>query len=234
MKFSKHFILIALLAVALPLDAYAKCGRALNDHSIEELPTFTGAPATGDYIPICDTSANAMKKTDASNLTLGGAFNGTVGATTPSTGAFTTLAVTTGVNTSGIVFSTALTGNPLMQSTAQTATAAQINSSYSFLASVSGKSIYPGAGFSIMASGTAASATSVAIKCQNGNIIATFPIAQLKDVTPIGPFSSAGGIIVGSALTRGCPASEGLFVSVIGSPLLVTSHLYINMPYTVQ
>lgn len=92
------WLLIPLILLAYSAPAEAKCGRALNNKSIEELDVFTGAPATGDYIPICDTSANTMKKTDASNLTLGGAFNGTVGATTPSTGAFTTITASSTIN----------------------------------------------------------------------------------------------------------------------------------------
>lgn len=95
MKF-KH-LLLALFVFAIPFTAEAKCGRKLSTDSVDELTTFSGAPASGDYIPICDTSANVMKKIDASSITLGGAFNGTVGATTPSTGVFTSIGATLAV-----------------------------------------------------------------------------------------------------------------------------------------
>lgn len=49
-----------------------------------------GSIASGDFVPVYDASAQVVKKVDATALPLGGAFNGTVGATTPASGAFTT------------------------------------------------------------------------------------------------------------------------------------------------
>lgn len=74
MKLRNLSLLVLVSSIGFAPFAEAKCGRDLTDHSIEELPVFTGAPATGDYIAICDTSANRIKKMDASAMTLGGSL----------------------------------------------------------------------------------------------------------------------------------------------------------------
>ncbi|MBP3958349.1 hypothetical protein J8F10_24130 [Gemmata sp. G18] len=139
------------------------------------------------------------------------------------------------VETSGLTFSTALTGNPLLQVTKATVTTAQANAGQTILASATGKSIVVGAGFGLYASGTASGATSVSLKCSGGNIIATFPIAALVDATPVGAFSSVNGASItrGTALVSGCPSGEAVQVSSAGT-LATTTHLFINLPYTVQ
>src|SRR4051812_47034524 len=72
------------------------------------------------------------------------------------------------VNSSGVVFSTALTGNPLMQMTYKDISTFTSTAMTTVLASASGRTIYPGAGLSIMVSGTAASATAIALECSGG------------------------------------------------------------------
>lgn len=237
MKSWKYFLLAAFLFVSFSMDAHAKCGRDLTVKSVDELATFTGAPASGDYIPICDTSANVMKKTDASNLTLGGAFNGTVGATTPGSGSFTSLNATSFTG-QGITASTTLTGNPLQQRTVGVLTLASVNAGTVILASATGRTIYPDGGLTLMASGSAAGATGVYLRCGgSNNVIASVPIAMLLNGIPVSPFKSAGtgggSPVLASALTQGCLASDNIYISTTGT-LTTTTHLYYSLPYIVQ
>lgn len=139
------------------------------------------------------------------------------------------------VDTSGMTYSSTLTANPLLQSRYVSVTTAQANAVHTILASATGKKIYPGGGFSIYASGTASGATSVSLRCSGGDVIATFPIAMLTNDVPVGPFSSAGGTTTtrGVSLTEGCPSGEAVQVSSTGT-LSTTTHLLINLPYSVQ
>lgn len=97
-------ILISFATLALgfvPSAAEAKCGRDLSVKSLDELPVFSGAPTSADYAPVCDDSDNRIERLDLTNTTIGGAFNGTVGATTPGTGAFTSITATADVSGDG-------------------------------------------------------------------------------------------------------------------------------------
>lgn len=206
-----HHLLLAAIVAFLPLEAFAD-GRELATKNFRELEVLAPANvAAADYVPIYDASARAVKKLVATGLP-GGAYDA-----------------------SAIASSSNLTGNPLMQMRIATVTTAQANANTAILASVSGKTIYPSGGFTVMASGSASGATSVSLKCEGGNIIGTFPIAALIDGKPVGPFASVGqaSIVLASALTRGCPASQGIFVSSAGT-LATTTQLYITFPYTVQ
>lgn len=146
-----------------------------------------------------------------------------------------TQTLTGGVNTSGIAYSTALTGNPLMQHTRATVTAASANVAQTILASSSGKSIILGNPM-VYVSGTAAGATSIALRCSGGNPIVVWPIAMLANNSAVDAFVSQGGAVASraAALVSGCPASEAVQVSTIGSALTTTTHLYFNVPYAVQ
>lgn len=84
-----------LACVLLPVSAMASPGMELTYKGVPALGTLEAASiASGDYIPVYDASATRMKKVDATTLPLGGAFNGTIGATTPSTGVFTSIGAT--------------------------------------------------------------------------------------------------------------------------------------------
>ncbi len=88
--------LAALLAIGFAGFAYAD-GYDLTTKRIQELPALASASiAAGDLIPLWDVSANQFVAVPADTIPLGGAFNGTLGATTPSTAAVTSLTTTLG------------------------------------------------------------------------------------------------------------------------------------------
>lgn len=231
-------LFLALLLFPLNVFAASTTCNELTYKGVAGLDSLSaGSIASGDYVPVCDATNGKVKKVDATTLPLGGAFNGTVGATTPSTGVFTSETITQNINTSNIAFSTSLFGNPLMAVTGISVPVASINQGYTFLVSQSGKSIIPNGGFTLMASGTATTATAVGIYCSSGNTIATFPIAMLTTGRIVNPFMSVGsGSIptLASSLTRGCAAGDSIYVSNTGSALGGTTHLMINFPFTVQ
>ena len=101
------------------------------------------------------------------------------------------------------------------------------------IASSAGRTIYPGAGLSIMVSGAAATATALALECSDGTLIASWPVALLTDLNPVGAFASTA-VTRGAALGRGCPASAALMLSNVGTNVTTTTHVYTNVPYTVQ
>ncbi len=169
------------------------------------------------------------------NVKSGGALNLNTGSTETNQATKTSGGST---DVSGIVFSTALTGNPLMQTTDGLIAVASANAGSTVLTGVSGRTVYPGGGIMLMASGSAAGATGVYLACKgSGNIIASVPIAMLLDKTPVSPFKSAGSgtgsPVLGSAFTAGCLISDGIYISTTGT-LSTTTHLYYSIPYTVQ
>lgn len=135
-----------------------------------------------------------------------------------------------------LVFSTALPQNPLMQDHWQDITLVQANAGAVILASTPGRTIYPSA-FTIMASGTPTTATTVYLECTDGStLLASFQAAALVTNVPISPFSSSstGKIVApGTALARGCGAGQGVFLSTAGT-LATTTDIFVNLPYTVQ
>jgi len=135
-------------------------------------------------------------------------------------------------------FSPVQTANPLMQIVEKDIPIASVNAAngYTFLSGVSGRTIYPvGAGMTVMASGTAAGATSVKILCAtSGRLLATFNIAALVTLVPAAPFVSSANTTPGPALTQGCTSGEGIAASNVGSTLTATTDLFVNMPYVVQ
>ncbi len=231
---------LILAFLLFPTAAFATCNE-LTYKGVDNVETLLAASiASGDYVPVCDGSSGKVKKVDATGLPLGGAFNGTVGATTPAAGSFTTLGATGAVALSSastfsapITVSTSLTGNPLVQASYQNITTASANATTPVLASVAGKTIHVvGGGITIMASGTAATATDVTLKCSGGTIIARFPIAVLVNALPVGPYYSTV-ITRGAALTQPCAASEAVMISSTGA-LATTTNLFVNIPYFVQ
>lgn len=93
----KKYGLLALLL--LTSTSVFAGGNELGYVRVQELRTLASdAIGTGDFIPVFDASAGKVRKVDATAYpSAGGAFNGTVGATTPRTGAFTSVATSLAV-----------------------------------------------------------------------------------------------------------------------------------------
>jgi len=171
------------------------------------------------------------------NVKSGGTFTADSGSTVTLSGT-TTIGGT--LNTSSVTMSTSLTGNPLMQFTRKDLTVSTDIASTALttiLASVAGKTIYPDlGGISIMVSGSAASATSLALECGDGTLIASWPIADLTDLKPIGVglYLSTQSTITTGAGGMGCAASSGIYLSNVGTKITTTTHVYVSVPYIVQ
>ncbi len=137
---------------------------------------------------------------------------------------------------SGPTFSTALTGNPLTQQSYKDLTVSTDLASTAMtalLASASGRTVYPGGGLTVMVSGSAATATALALECSDGTLIASWPIALLVDQVPTGPFASTA-VTRGAGLTKGCGSGNAVMISNVGANITTTTHVYTNVPYTVQ
>jgi hypothetical protein len=109
------------------------------------------------------------------------------------------------------------------------------------LTGINGHTIYPLAGgLTLMASGTAAGATSIGLYCSGtggpafGNMIALFPVAALVDKVTVTPFMVASAVSYGSAITRGCPSGQGIIASTNGSALTTTTDLFLQLPVFIQ
>jgi hypothetical protein len=137
---------------------------------------------------------------------------------------------------SGIVMSTAITGNPLAQDSHinTLVSTAGLNSAAmtTLIASTAGKTIYP-VRTTIMASGTGATATGLAIECSDGTLIASWPVALLTSLNPLDAYSSTA-VARGSALGLGCPASTAVMMSNVGTNITTTTNVHTNVLYTVQ
>lgn len=99
------------------------------------------------------------------------------------------------------------------------------------IASSAGRQIIPTGALTIMASGTAGTATGVALECSDGTLLASWPIAALVNNAPVGVYVSATAPGLGTALTKGCAAGTALLISNVGTNLTTTTHLYVNLPY---
>ena len=140
---------------------------------------------------------------------------------------------------SGVGFSTALTGNPFVQDNyTDTLVSTSLTSAAmtTIIASTAGKTIYP-LDTAIMVSGTAATATALAVECSDGTLIASWPIADLVNNVPIGLgalVSTNAAVTTGAALGKGCPASTAVMLSNVGTNLTTTTHVYTNIQYSVH
>lgn len=178
------------------------------------------------------TCTTAICKTDGTlTVNSGGTLTAASGSTVSLSGTNT---IGGTLDVSGVTYSTTITGNPLMQNTMQTVTTASANAGIVLLSGVSGKKIYPGA-VTMYVSGTAGGATAVVLECSGGTDAVSWPIAMLTTLQPVDAFVSKGGAVAtrGTPLVSGCPAGESLQVSNNGT-LTTTTHLYFNIPYTVQ
>lgn len=139
----------------------------------------------------------------------------------------------------GTVFSTALTGNPLMLDNYQdiiVSTSLTSAAMTTIIASTAGQAIVPTGGLTIMVSGTAATATALALECSDGTLIASWPVADLKTLAPIGIglYSTTLSQVTTGAGLMGCLASKAVMLSNVGTNITGTTRVYVNIPYTVQ
>lgn len=142
-----------------------------------------------------------------------------------------------GVDTSATTFSTNIQGNPLMQmghSDVLVSTSLNSAAMATIIASETGRTIWPADAITIMASGTAATATGLALECSDGTFIASWPIAALTSNVPVGLYVSSTVNTLGKPLSSGCAASTALMLSNVGSTITTTTHVYVNTAYTVQ
>ncbi len=151
----------------------------------------------------------------------------TINPTNTAAGSFTTLSASGIFTDSGDNVTNTLVSTVGLQSATVTV----------IIASSAGRIIYPGGGLTIMASGTAATATALALECSDGTLIASWPIADLVSLKPIGIGlynSTNGTITTGAGLGRGCPASTAVVLSNVGTNITTTTNVFTNIPYTVQ
>lgn len=153
---------------------------------------------------------------------------------TAAAGNFTTLN-TAATTPQGTIFSTAISGNPLsLDNYTDTVVSTSLTSAATttILASAAGRTIDPIA-VTIMVSGTAATATALALECSDGTLIANWPIAVLTNNNPVNAYFSTV-VTRGTALGKGCPASTAVVLSNAGTNITTTTHVYTNVIYTVQ
>jgi hypothetical protein len=153
--------------------------------------------------------------------------------TNAAAGNFSTLN-TAATTPQGTVFSTAMTGNPLVLDNYTDTPVASLTSATmtTIIASTAGRTIYP-VNVTLMVSGTAATATALALECSDGTLIANWPIALLLTNNPQGAYSSTV-VTRGTALGKGCPASTAVMLSNVGTNITTTTHVYTNVLETVQ
>lgn len=246
MRNVKYLAFVALF-FALTIGKYSYAANFttstnLNNYTADDVGnlTLTGRDAydtQGANTPALtingSSSGNTVLK---SSSTASGTL--TLPATTDTLAVNGNLAPSGTISPQGVPFSTATLGNPLLLSTVQNITLASVNTSggYTFLKGATGRTIWPN-DLTVMASGTAAGATAVFIQCTSGTLLASFPVAALVTNKPVSPFGSTeagSGPVAGVAWAQGCPANDGILVSVQGSALTTTNNFYINMPYTIQ
>jgi hypothetical protein len=189
----------------------------------------------GSAFPLTYITQPPLTLTDAFNQLLLIINTQTAGISTTYAGAITEPSA--GVDTSNTVFSTNLQGNPLVLNTFEDVPVATMLSSATeatILASQTNRQIFPGGGLTIMVSGTAATATALALECEPSHVVvAQWPIAELVTNVPVGIYASSATVL-GSTLTRGCAVSNALMLSNVGTTITTTTHVYVNLPYTVQ
>lgn len=215
-------------------------GGALALASILGFGAFAASPIPlgGSIFPLIYINQNPINLVDAFNEMESLIAQQVVGISITYPGALSV--PTSGVDTSGVSFSSSIQGNPLVQySRSDVPTDVLVSGLTSsamttLIASETGRSIYPLDAITIMASGTAATATGVALECSGGTFIASWPIAALVNNVPVGLYTSGTVNALGSPFANGCPSGQALMVSNVGANLTTTTHLYVNAAYSVQ
>ena len=88
----KYMLLGLAITIIMGVSSAFASGNELAYKRVRELVELsTGSVASGDVVPILDSSTGKVKKIDATNLPWDGTFDGAIGGTTPAAGAFTTL-----------------------------------------------------------------------------------------------------------------------------------------------
>lgn len=196
---------------------------------------YASIPLGGSIFPLTYISQSPTNLTDAFNEMEALISQQVVGLSTVYTGAISVPSA--GTDTSGTTFSASIQGNPLVQSNfTATAPGTALNSQVTTLlvASEAGRTIYP-TGVTIMVSGTAGTATGLAIECTDGRLIASWPIANLVDQLPIqGSYVSSTLTWAGAGLGKGCVAGKGIMLSDVGGTITTTTLVYTTVNYTVQ
>lgn len=215
MSFKK--LLAIALALLLPVCAHAELNGGANP--VQPYINIT-APDQLDGVSINPNTAapgNFTNITASGNTTLNGPaiFNSTI-------------------SPQGTVFSQLQSGNPLMLYAFKDIPTASViaTGGYSLVSGVSGRTIYPAPGMTVMTSGTGATGTRIIVECASGNILLSAPIAAMVSGIPFAPFSSTL-TYAGTAFNRGCAVSDAVLVSMVGG-LTTTTDVYVNMPYTLQ
>lgn len=228
MKFKKLRLALASVIALLGLPMA---------YSIAASPISSG----GSIFPLTMISQPLNNSVDEFNQWLILANQQLVGLSTVYPGAVTIPSA--GVDSSAVVFSGTIQQNPLMQDSLFTVPVSGVGGNLTglnsagavtLIASETGRQILPTGGMTIMVSGTAATATALLLQCSGGATIAQWPIAFLVSNVPVGIYTSTVGTTLGSALTRGCPSGQALYLSNVGTLLTTSSQVYINLPYTVQ
>lgn len=252
----KNFKQLALALAGVVLLAFT--GHAMADYydmaekSIAEFPTSTAAPASGDWVFRYVAADNKVEKIDATAGKYAGAFNGTVGATTPGTGAFTTITASstlgvTGVTTAtgglvsivsndfGVPVSTGILANPVQYVTKGTCSVAAVNGGTCIpLVAATGRTISV-VGYDIIATGSAATCTGILLEDTNGTpvVASTIAAAALTSGAHNFPGVSNNVLGVGFGAGSGLTISNGLQIIVNGSACTTTTSFSYQIEYSI-
>lgn len=210
------------------LAALATCGLATA--ALATSPIQLG----GSIFPLTFINVPDLNPTDGFNQMEALVNAQTVGISTVYSGAASI--PSTGTDTSQTTYSTSIQGNPLMQTNyTDTLVSTSLSSAAmtTLIASEAGRTIHP-RHMTIMVSGTAATASGLAIECGDGTLLASWPAAELVSLVPVGLYVSTGGPALGKGLGSGCPASYGVYLSNVGPLLTTSTHVYTNVDYSVQ
>jgi hypothetical protein len=158
----------------------------------------------------------------------------TVNPSTPSPVFASGLTVSGTEQDSGVIFSTNMFGNPSEKvNFVQLSSMGQLNTGFVLIASTAGRTIYPGAGSYIMASGTPATCTSITLYCEpSGRKIVTTTVGGLQSLVPAGTMSS--GSTMASGLGEGCLAGDAVLASQAGGICTTVTALFFELVHTIQ
>lgn len=188
---------------------------------------FTVAASSGNTI-----IAGTLGVTGA--LTATGGVDGILGGVTPAAATVTALTASTSVDTHGVVFSTGITANPVLQVTYGTCTVAAVNGGTCIpLAATTSRKITV-TNFDIVAAGSAATCTGIFLEDTNGTpvVIATLAAAQLGSGAHNAPLTATLGVGFGAG--TGLTSAKGVQIIKNGSDCTTTTAFTYAITYTVQ